>query len=53
MGGIMVDDPLEDEELREARLAAARKDANEPQNAPVMMEMMKAQIRVLEKVQQK
>jgi hypothetical protein len=54
MGGIMVDDPLEDEELREARLAAARKDANEPQNAPaIMMEMMKAQIRVLEKVQRK
>ena len=53
MGGVIDNDPLEDEELREARLAAAKKDANEPRNAPAMMEMMKAQIRVLEKVQRK
>jgi hypothetical protein len=53
MGGIVMmnNDPLEDEDLREARLAAEK---NEPQQAP-MMNMMKAQMkmRLIEKVQKK
>jgi hypothetical protein len=54
MGGIMMNnDPLEDEELREARLAA---EAKEPQKAPMrIMAPMKAQMkaRVFEKVERK
>jgi hypothetical protein len=61
MGGVMMmnNDPLEDEELREARLAA---EAKEPQKAPMMnmvpmmkMAPMKAQLkaRVVEKVERK
>ncbi len=60
IGGIMDNDPLEDEELREARLAAEAKAAKEPQALQQMemmkgqmMEMMKVQKRVLEKVQRK
>jgi hypothetical protein len=37
MGGIMVDDPLEDDELRLARLEAARKDPPAAPNQPGMM----------------
>jgi hypothetical protein len=44
MGGVMMNnDPLEDEELREARLAA---EAKEPRQAP-MMDMMKAQMKMM------
>ncbi len=54
MGGIMMNnDPLEDEDLREARLAA---EAKEPQQAPMLkMVPMKAQMkmRVIEKVERK
>jgi hypothetical protein len=54
MGGIMMNnDPLEDEELREARLAA---EAKEPEQAPMMnMVPMKAQMkmRVIQKVDQR
>ncbi len=53
MMGVMMmnNDPLEDEDLREARLAAEK---DEPQQAP-MMEMMKAQMkmRMIEKAVQK
>ena len=47
MGGVMMnDDPLEDEELREARLAAAKKDAEcDRRTRPPCMEMMKAQMK--------
>jgi hypothetical protein len=37
MGGIMVDDPLEDEELRVARMEAARNDPDPVPNRPGMM----------------
>ena len=37
MGGIMVDDPLEDEELRAARLEASRDDPRPDPNQPVML----------------
>ncbi len=53
VGGVMDNDPLEDEELRDARLAASKQDANEPRPAPPALEKMKAQMRVIEKVQEK
>jgi hypothetical protein len=37
MGGIMVDDPLEDDELRLARMEAARNDPQPGPNQPGMM----------------
>jgi hypothetical protein len=37
MGGVMVDDPLEDDELREARLEAAKNDPDPAPNQPAMM----------------
>lgn len=44
MGGIMVDDPLEDEELKAARLEAARGDPNPAANQPMGGVMLKAMV---------
>ena len=46
MGGIMVDDPLEDDELRLARQEADKNDPNPVPNQPVMMKgaMMKMEV---------
>ena len=53
MGGVMADDPLEDEELREARLAAMKKQGNAAGAAQPKMKMLKDQMKVFEKVQKK
>jgi hypothetical protein len=45
VGGIMENDPLEDEELREARLAASKKDVNPPKAVPPAFEKMKDQMK--------
>ena len=48
VGGIMAEDPLEDEELRDARLAALKKHGNAAGPAQPKMDMMNAEIRVIE-----
>ncbi len=53
VGGIMADDPLEDEELRDARLAAAKKNGTPARPALPKMEMMKAEMKFIEKGQSK
>ena len=53
MGGVIDNDPLEDEDLREASAAAEKKNANEPRQVPPVMEKMEVQMKVMEKARHK